>query len=1275
MALKQHRQLPSIQSQRYPAALEDDYALLDNHSFADTLQASGKFAAVLHLVSDDLKKRRSWQALFTHDVFSVLAEISLYFPSGSDDQSDINVSANFICDVMLSINHWIQRLAGSRHPLAVTILAEIRYLVCQSLAIEYHHLLLVAAELRVSKQHTVSSKLADLDKVWLQPNQHELSSKSYARLNLPQLLKHIRRRCIANVSLIRNKMSPQMSSAIEQSGHDPALALFIAFLHISEQLQALLNRYGAKHRDHYYFDLLNLDLSRPQQHRVLVHCKLKDNVQDYSFANDAQFELLNDSATQTFRLNGPCSLAKVEVSAVKSFCLQYDPYISPECQLGFYSAIKQTRLKVGEGGLSIPLFGCQRPDVSHEKAEELAIGFAIASNDLLLQSGERSIEIRFSLRDTLLHDMRFQAYLEGSESTTNVGWFKAVSKALDILNLHISVPVTSLISSQFFKCWQNLEPSLSGFKKAILLAIIEAAEDVSDVVAAAGKLFCHCWLVERSWLSASDKQQVFKLLKTKTGFDYGIFLSELFINNTMLKLFDVHLSAETGWLSQLACISQISDGQLALEITLGAAAPAIVPLSHELHSGALISDKPVLKAYLNTLESLYGLSLFADLQLSCIDISTEVEQAEDIVAFNEYGRIDATKPFLPFGPLPLVGSFITIGCFEAALKDTRYFSANIEWAGLPSEAGGFASHYADYGLNIDNGSFKVQASALINNRWVEGQTQELFSYNLHTGVLYSKVNLPLHEVGISNRLLGPNLSDYSASPRQRGGYYQLRLSGPKFGFAQQRYSSVLANHVSRAFRNKQDLDIPPAPISPKIEKVTVAYRAHQQVNLNNRQSSKVAAKQLFHIKGRAIWPMITANDAGTCSLLPRFDKQAYLYIALEAKQAPKQVSLFFDLQDDSQVVGEQLAGVIAWEAYAKDGWQTLQQKSIACDNTANLTMAGVITLDLPKGMTRHPFELPKDQFWLRVSTKQLASSFPFLKRIVTNCISLHHHSQAPLNADLTTPIKSKNNISELGQLDIVHLSHRTEAKHSKRDTIKASAEFLRHKQRPVNAWDYERMVLEAFPEIYLAKCFPHACFTSKKIQPGHVLLIVVPHLSVNTTSVDGASISANLLEKIRRYLIQYCAPGIQLSVHNPRFEKVQVRCSVSMQRDMCDGRGISRLNQDICNYFDIWRDYRPVVGFSWQLSNDVLSAYIQTLPYVVSVTGLSLIHISQQSALHYRLHDSAAQQWSTIQSNFPWCLPLSEKQHAITLVEANQELAPSPVGINDLDVGGSLILE
>ncbi|MDO6574999.1 hypothetical protein, partial [Staphylococcus pasteuri_A] len=122
----------------------------------------------------------------------------------------------------------------------------------------------------------------------------------------------------------------------------------------------------------------------------------------------------------------------------------------------------------------------------------------------------------------------------------------------------------------------------------------------------------------------------------------------------------------------------------------------------------------------------------------------------------------------------------------------------------------------------------------------------------------SKVHLPLHEVGISNRLLSPSLSDYSASPSQRGGYYQLRLSGPKFGFAQQRYSSVLANHVSRAFRNKQDLDIPPAPISPKIEKVTVAYRAHQQVNLNNRQSSKVAAKQLFHIKGRAIWPMITA---------------------------------------------------------------------------------------------------------------------------------------------------------------------------------------------------------------------------------------------------------------------------------------------------------------------------------------------------------------------------------------------------------------------------------
>src|SRR4029079_18873343 len=55
------------------------------------------------------------------------------------------------------------------------------------------------------------------------------------------------------------------------------------------------------------------------------------------------------------------------------------------------------------------------------------------------------------------------------------------------------------------------------------------------------------------------------------------------------------------------------------------------------------------------------------------------------------------------------------------------------------------------------------------------------------------------------------------------------------------------------------------------------------------------------------------------------------------------------------------------------------------------------------------------------------------------------------------------------------------------------SERLRHKNRAVNLWDYEHLVLEAFPSIYKVKCLPH---TGRGIEaePGSLTLLVIPDL-------------------------------------------------------------------------------------------------------------------------------------------------------------------------------------
>ena len=55
------------------------------------------------------------------------------------------------------------------------------------------------------------------------------------------------------------------------------------------------------------------------------------------------------------------------------------------------------------------------------------------------------------------------------------------------------------------------------------------------------------------------------------------------------------------------------------------------------------------------------------------------------------------------------------------------------------------------------------------------------------------------------------------------------------------------------------------------------------------------------------------------------------------------------------------------------------------------------------------------------------------------------------------------------------------------------SERLRHKNRCLSSWDYERLILENFPNVQRVKCIPHAregCW----LAPGHVLLVVIGDL-------------------------------------------------------------------------------------------------------------------------------------------------------------------------------------
>ena len=80
------------------------------------------------------------------------------------------------------------------------------------------------------------------------------------------------------------------------------------------------------------------------------------------------------------------------------------------------------------------------------------------------------------------------------------------------------------------------------------------------------------------------------------------------------------------------------------------------------------------------------------------------------------------------------------------------------------------------------------------------------------------------------------------------------------------------------------------------------------------------------------------------------------------------------------------------------------------------------------------------------------------------------------------------------------------------------SERLRHKNRAVDIWDYERLVLEKFPGVYKVKCLNHTS-TDFELAPGYVRIIPIPDIrNKNIYDILEPRVSKNTLSEIENYL-------------------------------------------------------------------------------------------------------------------------------------------------------------
>ena len=103
-----------------------------------------------------------------------------------------------------------------------------------------------------------------------------------------------------------------------------------------------------------------------------------------------------------------------------------------------------------------------------------------------------------------------------------------------------------------------------------------------------------------------------------------------------------------------------------------------------------------------------------------------------------------------------------------------------------------------------------------------------------------------------------------------------------------------------------------------------------------------------------------------------------------------------------------------------------------------------------------------------------------------------------------------------------------------------AAERLRHRQSCVTPWDYERLLLENFPEVHRVKCIPHASETSW-LAPGHLLIVALPDLrNRNLPDLLQPKVDLDTLTRMSELARAHASPQVTVRVRNPAYQPIRL---------------------------------------------------------------------------------------------------------------------------------------
>ncbi|HEY4319213.1 MAG TPA: baseplate J/gp47 family protein [Herbaspirillum sp.] len=1269
------------QAMRALPALQDGYFDLDEMSFQDLLAMVTEFGALVRFHNAANEPEGDWTPFFHADETVVMSRILALDLAGvtarfdswwrgtpeqagagagggaaagtgmNADRAAANISVNApargwnlhalpVTPLVHMINDWYVALldAGSESALSLRLLIES-----------------VIVQLRAGKSDLLGllqrhDADLQLDPIWfVQGDGGDAGSpvpalgKSAVRTDFHAFLKAI--------EMIRKEALARLPASLLSQQHDPATGMLIAFVQQFQKLKGKLNRFTRNYLDFYYDKMLGSVPQPAVPDRTWLVFRKNQSTRDAVVPAQTEFlaGMDADSRDIVYVSDNDLLVGDARISALQTVYFDHNSYSSPEKLLGadgtpFREPLPGERSwptsawfnplpldsEGSTGPDAYPILGApkhSRQTVAHADAR---IGFALASKVLLLKEGLRKISISVLFDDDLL------------------------GQRLD----RVAVAMRGE---------GELEGELDG-----------SAIDAADAADTSG---------DGDALEAIRRQDIFlKIFR---------------------RIFRIGITGEHGWLAVPDYLPSYDGHALTLSFELPPQAPSIVAYNAALHEGRFAVATPMIRFEINPGAYLYPYGLLRDLRINGAEIEVDVSGCRDLVLHNNIGQLSAMAPFAPFGPLPKLGSYLVVGSTEMAAKRISSFSVEVEWADLPKVNGGFATYYQGYGVNIANADFLATAAVLGKGAWMPAGEQErptvpLFRTEVRPGQGERIDNRVVWNCRRITHLFEPD-DGVSASkplaygPGAKNGFFKFTLAAPGFAFGHEQYPHMLSATLvsnARMKRLRRQRPMPNPPYTPQVNSISVSYRAASTVRIDRiDRNAGEDADQFLHLYPSG-WEMLSVASYPSAALLPRFDFAGNLYIGIDAAEPGGMLTLFFQLREDSlplpeidenaaKAAGEIEAG-LHWFYLAGNEWKALAPSRVISDGTQNFMTSGIVTLSLPSDIANANSVMPGGSYWLRVSADRNLEKYCSLYDVHTQAVQVRRGPdvapQVPVVLPAASIVGSKKPLPEITGILQPIASSGGRAAETRAQLRTRVSERLRHKNRAVSAADYEALILQYFPEVYKVKCFanlatdrgPDDC-----IRPGHALVVPLPYWPAVRHQDQMPMLNGNLMQEIREFLQELASPWSRISVENPVYEQIQVRCTVKFAGALGNGYYINLLNRAISDFLTPWqsgRGYRT--HFGWCIRRHDIEAYIGELPYVESISGFSMLRIASSDAQRFALFDTAAGNADSpdITPMYPWSIAIPASRHAIEAVDDTLPHNPVRTALSRLEIGSTFII-